>query len=180
MVVNNDAALAERIRILRGHGANPKYYHQLVGGNFRLDALQAAVLRAKLKYLDGWTMARQRHAAIYRQSFAESGLVEENGPIILPCESGFGRHIYNQFVIRARKRNDLIVQLKAKKIGCEVYYPVPLHLQECFHELGYHAGDFPESEKAAADTLALPIYPELSQAMQVAVVQAIDSFYRGD
>jgi dTDP-4-amino-4,6-dideoxygalactose transaminase len=176
MVMANDPALAEKTRWLRNHGMNPKYYHKYVGGNFRLDALQAAVLRVKLKYLDGWTAGRQRNAARYRQLFAEAGLVADE-VVVLPYDAGHGRHIYNQFVIRADRRDAVIGRLKERKIGHEIYYPVPLHLQECFADWDYRPGDFPHSEAAAAETLALPIYPELTEEMQAAVVAAIAEAY---
>jgi dTDP-4-amino-4,6-dideoxygalactose transaminase len=190
MIVANDSTLAHKARLLRNHGAEPKYYHKLVGGNFRLDALQAAILRVKLKYLDGWTAARQRNADHYRRLFAEAGLAENaegrrqpatrnpQYPIILPCDVGYGRHIYNQFVIRADRRDAVMAVLKARKIGHEIYYPVPLHLQECFAGLGYRPGDLPESERAANETLALPIYGELTGEMQTAVMSAVAEVYR--
>ncbi len=180
MVTSNDPTLADRVRLLRGHGAFPKYYHKIVGGNFRLDALQAAVLRVKLKYLEGWSAARQVNAATYRRLFAAAGLVREESSdmeqrpgVVLPHDAGYGRHIYNQFVIRAPRRDELVAYFKKCRIGCEIYYPVSLHLQECFADLGYRAGDFPCSEAAAAQTLALPIYPELTEEMLGAVVGAI-------
>jgi len=168
MVVTNDPDLADRVRLLRGHGARPKYYHKVVGGNFRLDALQAAVLRVKLKHLDAWTAVRQRNAERYRQLFTAAGV-----DVGLPCDAGYGRHIYNQFVIRSRRRDALMAHLKAHGVGCEIYYPAPLHLQECFADLGYKVGDFPASEQAAQETLAIPIYPELSEAQQETVVRAV-------
>ncbi|MDQ3248960.1 MAG: DegT/DnrJ/EryC1/StrS family aminotransferase [Chloroflexota bacterium] len=174
MVVTNDAALAERLNLLRAHGAKPKYYHKEVGGNFRLDALQAAILRVKLKYLDSWTAGRQHNAARYCQLFWEAGVTA----VTLPVEMSDGRHIYNQFVLRCPRRNALMEHLKEHKIGCEVYYPVPMHTQECFADLGYGAGDFPLSEAAADETLAIPIYPELSEAMLRTVVDAIADFYQ--
>ena len=178
MVTTNDAALADRLKLLRGHGARPKYHHKVVGGNFRLDALQAAVLRVKLPYLDGWSAARERNADTYRRLFAESGLVAGED-VFLPVDAGYGRHIYNQFVIRAERRDALADYLKQQGIGTEVYYPLPMHLQECFSGLGLAVGAFPESEAAAQETLALPIYPELSEAMLERVVQAIAAFYGG-
>lgn len=174
MVVTNDAALAERINILSKHGAQPKYYHKLVGGNFRLDALQAAVLRVKLQYLDGWSTGRQRNAALYRRLFRAAGL---EGVIGLPVELPEVRHIYNQFVIRCPRRDALMAHLKAHQIGHEVYYPVPMHLQECFADLGHTVGDFPHSEAAANESLAIPIYPELSETMVETVVDTIAAFY---
>jgi dTDP-4-amino-4,6-dideoxygalactose transaminase len=182
MVVTDDAQLAERVRILRVHGGKPKYYHKLVGGNFRLDALQAAVLNVKLNYLDGWTRRRQEHARRYAELFAGSGLVGR-GDLALPAAvwegSGASRyHIYNQFVIRARGRDQLQEYLRDQGIGTEVYYPLPFHLQECFRALGHKEGGFPEAERAARETLALPIYPELSEAQQDLVVRAITDFYR--
>jgi dTDP-4-amino-4,6-dideoxygalactose transaminase len=171
MVVTNDEALARKVRLLRGHGAQPKYYHKVVGGNFRLDAIQAAILRVKLKYLDAWTEARQRNAARYRQLFTEAGT-----PVGLPWDAGYGRHIYNQFIIRSDRRDALMAFLKTKQIGTEIYYPVPMHLQECFAGIGYKAGDFPASEAAALETLALPIYPELTQPHIRAVAANVREF----
>jgi dTDP-4-amino-4,6-dideoxygalactose transaminase len=183
MVVTNDDELAERLRLLRNHGAKPKYYHRIVGGNFRLDTIQAAVLRVKLKYLDGWTRGRQERAAYYRKLFAQSGLLD-GGTITLPevvdTSSGSHAHIYNQFVIRAPRRDALREFLTAQGIGTEIYYPVPFHLQECFQNLGYREGDFPEAERAARESLALPVYPELTQEQQAYVVDRIATFYRQD
>jgi dTDP-4-amino-4,6-dideoxygalactose transaminase len=182
MITTTDAALAHKARLLRNHGAEPKYYHKLVGGNFRLDALQAAILRVKLRYLDGWTAGRQRNAARYRRLFGEAGLVANDGPsaaddgpssVVLPIEQPERRHIYNQFVIRTAQRDAVIGVFKERKIGHEIYYPVPLHLQECFAARGYAAGDLPASEQAARETLALPVYPELTEEMQAAVVDAV-------
>ena len=169
MVTTNDEALAERVRLLRGHGAFPKYYHKFVGGNFRLDALQAAVLRVKLKHLDSWSAGRQRNAAIYRELFAQAGL----GQVGLPVEAPHRRHIYNQFVIRVPQRDEVMAHLKKNNIGTEIYYPVPLHLQECFVSLGHQPGEFPASERAANETLALPIYPELSDDDKARIVEVI-------
>jgi dTDP-4-amino-4,6-dideoxygalactose transaminase len=182
MVTANDPDLAHKAKLLRNHGAEPKYYHKLVGGNFRLDALQAAILRVKLKYLDGWTAGRQRNAARYRRLFAEAGLA--GAAIVLPTEEPERRHIYNQFVIRcaasqggAGRRDAVIAALKDRKIGHEIYYPVPLHLQECFAACGYKPGYLPASEQAAHETLALPIYPELTEEMQAGVVEAVKAAY---
>jgi len=170
MVLTNDAALAERLKILRAHGSKPKYHHHLVGGNFRLDALQAAVLRVKLKFLPGWTKARRQNADRYRQLFAERRL----DAVVLP-EDRPG-HIYNQFVIRCPQRDKLQRFLLERGVGTEVYYPVPLHRQACFADLGYAEGDLPESEAAARETLALPIYPELTEVAQRYVVDQIAEF----
>jgi dTDP-4-amino-4,6-dideoxygalactose transaminase len=170
MVVSNDAQRAEKVRCLRGHGARPKYYHKLVGGNFRLDAIQAAVVSAKLPHLDDWTAARQRNAGKYNQMFGEAGL-----PIGLPTVVT-NRHIFNQYVIRAANRDELQAYLKQKGIGTEVYYPVPLHLQECFAYLGEKAGAFPESERAAKETLALPIHPELTESQAKFVLSCVGEF----
>ena len=189
MVTTNDGELAERVRLLRSHGSEPKYFHKLVGGNFRLDAIQAAILRVKLKYLDQWTAARQNKAISYRRLFTAMGLDSEgrdvnlNGDkekVLLPSEAKGVRHIYNQFVIRVSetKRDALIAHLKKHRIGAEIYYPVPLHLQECFKHLGYREGDFPQSEASARESLALPIYPELTEAMQGSVVQCISDFLK--
>jgi dTDP-4-amino-4,6-dideoxygalactose transaminase len=178
MIVTNDAQRADKLRILRNHGSNPKYYHKVVGGNFRLDALQAAIITVKLKHLDGWTAGRQRNAQTYNQLFAKADL-----PIILPkIATGLpkiatGRHIFNQYVVRVPKRNELQAYLQKKGIGTEVYYPVPLHLQECFAYLGHKAGEFPESEKAANETIALPIFPELTQQQLEFVVASIHEFF---
>jgi dTDP-4-amino-4,6-dideoxygalactose transaminase len=172
MLTTNDAELAHKLLLLRNHGAEPKYYHKFVGGNFRLDALQAAVLRIKLRSLDEWTAGRQRNADTYRRLFAEAAPDRVFLPEALPNR----RHIYNQFVIQVDRRDELIAHLKQQQIGAEIYYPVPLHLQECFAGLGYSRGDFPASEAAADRSLALPIYPELTQAMQERVVAVISDF----
>jgi dTDP-4-amino-4,6-dideoxygalactose transaminase len=173
MVVTGNAALAETLRVLRTHGSKPKYYHRMVGGNFRLDALQAAILRVKLKYLDDWTAARRRNAARYRELFGKRGLPAR---VCLPADTP--GHIYNQFVIRVKDRDKLRAQLKDEGIETEIYYPVPLHLQECFRDLGYRKGEFPESEAAADESLALPIYPELTEDQQKVVVAAVQEFFR--
>jgi dTDP-4-amino-4,6-dideoxygalactose transaminase len=168
MVVTQEDSLAARLRILRMHGMEPKYYHREVGGNFRLDALQAAVLRVKLPHLDGWAAARRRNAATYHKLFAEYGI---GGTVTLPEDTP--GHIYNQFVIRVRDRDRLQNHLRTCGIGTEVYYPVPLHLQDCFAELGYAGGSLPHAERAAQETLALPIYPELTSDQLQYVVQSI-------
>ena len=187
MITTNNAQLAKQVKLLRNHGYSPKYYNKVVGGNFRLDAIQAAILRVKLRYLDQWTEARQRNAATYRRLFEEAELaikpsaasdrLSELSGVRLPEEAPDGRHIYNQFVIRSGHRDELMKHLKERKIGTEIYYPVPMHVQECFADLDYHAGDFPLSEGAAAETLALPIYPELTEEMIGTVVDAIADFY---
>ena len=171
MVVTSDADLAERLNILRKHGSQPKYYHKFVGGNFRLDAIQAAPLRVKLRYLDNWSAARQKNAETYRSLFTEANIPN----IEQPVAHAYNRHIYNQFIIRTPHRDALMVHLKENNIGCEIYYPVPMHTQECFAYLGYKTGDFPLSESAALETVAIPIYPELTVKMQKTVVDVISS-----
>jgi len=180
MVVANDAERAEKLRVLRAHGSKPKYYHKLVGGNFRLDTLQAAIVLAKLKHLDEWTAKRQANARRYEALFEESGLVRD-GVVQIPklaisTSAADSRHVFNQYVIRVPRRNDLQAFLKEKSVGTEVYYPLPLHLQECFASLGYKPGDFPESEEAANDSLAIPVYPELADAQARYVVDSIQTF----
>jgi dTDP-4-amino-4,6-dideoxygalactose transaminase len=173
MVVTNDDHLAERVRVLRVHGGKPKYHHNLIGGNFRLDALQAAVLRVKLKHLTKWTEMRRRNASRYRSLFEEKRLLE---CVSVPDDSV--GHIYNQFVARFPDRDRLKAFLRTKGVENEVYYPIPLHLQDCFGDLGYQNGDFPNAEAAARDSLALPIYPELTEDQQKYVVEKIREFYR--
>jgi dTDP-4-amino-4,6-dideoxygalactose transaminase len=172
MVVTDDAALAERLRILRVHGMNPKYHHREVGGNFRLDALQAAVLRVKLRHLPRWTAARRERAQRYRRLFREAGL---EGRVRLPADAP--GHVYHQFVIRAPDRDGLRAHLERSGIGTEIYYPVPLPHQRCFAGLGHRPGEFPVSEAAARESLALPIYPELAEDQQRAVVAAVAEYY---
>jgi dTDP-4-amino-4,6-dideoxygalactose transaminase len=175
MCVTNDAALAERMQILRVHGGKPKYYHALIGGNFRIDELQAAVLNVKLPHLDEWTAGRQRNAAYYRQAFAHAGLGDAVGQ---PAARPGVRHIYNQYVVRVRDRDALRARLEAAGVGTEIYYPVPLHLQQCFAYLGHAVGDFALSERAAIETLALPIFPELTETQLQYVVDSIAAHYR--
>lgn len=175
LVTSTNVDLAHRLKLIRNHGMEPKYYHHMVGANFRLDALQAAVLRVKLPHLAAWSTARRTNASRYRAAFASAGLSE----VVLPVEAPDRTHIYNQFVVRVPNRDGLKARLDAAGIGTEVYYPVPFHLQECFAGLGYKAGAFPIAEAAALDSLALPIYPELTEAQQAAVVEAIAHFYRG-
>jgi len=169
MIVTNNEQLYSRLKTMRNHGSNPKYYHQFVGGNFRLDAIQAAVLLVKLSYLDDWSETRRRNAAFYNEKFTDT-VVET--PYIHPdCVS-----IYNQYVIRIPKRDEVLAHLRKENIGCEIYYPCPMHLQECFRNLGYKQGDFPETEKASKEVLAIPIYPELTDDMQDGVAEKIISF----
>jgi dTDP-4-amino-4,6-dideoxygalactose transaminase len=172
MVVTNDEPLADTLRILRVHGGKPKYVHRMLGGNFRLDALQAAVLRVKLTYLRAWTEARRANAHRYRALFKEAGLA---GCVGLPGD--VPGHIYNQFVVRVPNRDQLQRFLKGRGVGTEVYYPLPLHLQDCFQTLGYKPGDFPLAEQAAREALALPVYPELTAGQQQYVVDQIREFY---
>lgn len=175
MVTTNNENVYERLKSLRVHGAKPKYYHKIIGGNFRLDALQAAILKVKLRYLDEWTEGRQRNAQLYRDYFIEAGL--EGRYIELPIEKE-KRHTYNQFVIKVKeRRNELREFLRQQGIGTEVYYPVPLHMQECFNYLGYRPGDFPVSVEASEKTLALPIFPELTNGEIEFIVNNIRRFF---
>jgi len=175
LLTTNDDALAERARLLRTHGMKPKYYHHLVGANFRMDALQAAVLRVKAPHLASWTDGRRANAARYRRAFRAAGL---DLSVTLPDEPADRTHIYNQFVIRTPERDGLKRHLDERGIGNEIYYPVPFHLQPCFADLGYRRGDFPHAERAAAECLAIPIYGELTEAQQASVVGAIGGFVR--
>lgn len=172
LVTVADDEMAARVRLLRVHGAQRTYHHEEVGGNFRMAAIQAAVLRVKLRHLEAWTEARRRNADRYRSLFGARAL-----PVQLPVELPGRRHIYNQFVIRAERRDALRDHLRAHGVGCEIYYPVPFHLQPCFAYLGVPAGALPVSEQAAAETLALPIYSELTEAQQAYVVETIAAFY---
>ena len=180
MVVCKDAAMANKLRALRNPGGEQRYYHKMIGGNFRLDALQAAILSIKLPHLDSWSAARRANAAAYRTAFQRTGLdrvlalpVEPYAASALP-----NHHIFNQFVVRAPRRDELCRWLERQKVGHAIYYPVPLHLQECFASLGCKPGDFPGAERAARETLALPIYPELPAVQLERVVKAISEFYR--
>lgn len=175
MCVTRSDELGERLKVLRVHGGKPKYYHSMIGGNFRLDAIQAAVLIVKLEHLDEWTEGRQRNAARYDALFAEAGLTE----VVTPKVVSGARHIYNQYVIRVPSRDALREHLTANHIGTEIYYPVPLHMQKCFAYLGMRREDCPISADAADTTVALPVYPELSEAQQAYVVETIRKFYRG-
>ena len=174
MVTTDDQALADRLRMLRVHGSRVKYVHEAIGVNSRLDALQAAVLRVKLKYLEDWTKGRERNAARYAVLFKDAGLLDA---VTLPAVTAENRHVYNQYVIRVRKRDQLRVFLQEQGVGTEIYYPLPLHLQACYRDLGYREGSFPQAERAAQETLALPIYAELTADQQGYVVETIKKFY---
>jgi dTDP-4-amino-4,6-dideoxygalactose transaminase len=191
LVTTNDDKLWDDLYIKRVHGAKPKYFHKVIGGNFRLDALQAAVLRVKLPHLDKWSEARRRNAALYTKLFREKGLAEEEGKtkfddknaVLLPKavykNSGAKNyHIYNQYIIRVKQRDELKDFLASRQVGTEIYYPVPFHLQECFADLGYKKGDFPVSEGIADTTLALPIYPELTEEQITFVADSIKEFFK--
>jgi dTDP-4-amino-4,6-dideoxygalactose transaminase len=173
LLTTNDDPLAKRAKLLRNHGMEPKYYHQLVGANFRMDALQAAVLRVKAPHLAAWTAGRRANAAAYRALFSKAGV---DGSITLPEEPSDRLHIFNQFVIRTPERDALKKHLDERGIGNEIYYPVPFHLQPCFAGLGFERGDFPHAERAADESLAIPIYGELTAAQQEAVVSAVAGF----
>ena len=181
MVVTNDEKLFDKIKILRVHGSRPKYHHKIVGGNFRLDSLQAAILSVKLKYLDDWSHGRQKNADEYDQKFKTSGLIEKG--LVAPPRAIYKNggdknyHIYNQYTIRTKKRDELQVHLKSNAIGAEIYYPLPLHLQECFKELRYRRGDLPVSEEAAGSVLSIPIYPELTAEQRDYIFATIVGFY---
>jgi dTDP-4-amino-4,6-dideoxygalactose transaminase len=170
LVTTNDEALAASLRRLRVHGADRQYYHQVIGGNFRLDALQAAVLRVKLPHLPGWTEARRRNAARYDQLFADLGLTDR---VTRPVALADRYHIFNQYVVRVPGRDTVKAHLESRHVGSAIYYPVPFHEQECFAQLGYRAGQFPHAERAARETIALPIYGELSAEQQRYVVNVI-------
>ena len=179
MVICRDHALAERIRACREHGMEPRYFHYFIGGNFRLDEIQAAILAVKLPFLDGWSAARRAVADFYREEFVRLGLTNQ---IALPAEPYRERglanhHIYHQYVIRTSQRDALREHLTQKEIGTAIYYPLGLHEQECFAYLGHRTGNFPETERAARETLALPIYPELSRDAQRCVAEAIAEFF---
>jgi dTDP-4-amino-4,6-dideoxygalactose transaminase len=175
LCTTNDPALAQRMRVLRVHGMEPKYHHSLIGGNFRLDEIQAAVLNVKLGSLDGWMTARDAHARQYTERLEG---MRRTGAVVPPVRSQAGsRHVWNQYVIRVQRRDELRRYLGAAGIGTEVYYPIPLHLQECFAYLGHRAGELPESERAAREVLALPVYPELAPAQIDYVAGTIERFY---
>jgi dTDP-4-amino-4,6-dideoxygalactose transaminase len=189
LVTTNNKLLGEKLNILRVHGGYPKYYHRIIGGNFRLDAIQAAILNVKLPHLDSWSEKRRLNASDYTRFFIEAGLAEEEGKlnfnsknkILLPKpvykQSGVKNyHIYNQYIIRAEKRDQLRKFLTDNAIGNEIYYPVPFHLQECFSNLNYKINDFPLAEAAAGTSIALPIFPELTKDQIQFVVQKIKEF----
>lgn len=175
LVTSNNYEFAERVRMMREHGMEPKYHHSVIGGNFRMDALQAAILRVKAPHLPAWSNARRENAKRYGALFQDAGLTDH---VTLPAEPPDRRHIFNQFVIRTARRDDLRAHLTERGIGTEIYYPAPLHLQPCFGYLGHRRGDFPAAERAAAESLALPIYGELTPAQQQSVVGAIADFIR--
>ena len=178
MVITSDETLADRVRELRVHGGRQMYHHKWVGWNSRLDAIQAVVLKIKLPHLDDWSAGRATNADRYDRLLAESGLVE-SGRVQLPYRTEKARHIFNQYTLRVERRDELKKHLGESAIGCSVYYPVPLHLQECFQELGYKEGDFPHTERACREVISLPVYPELTAEQQQRVVEEIADFYRG-
>jgi dTDP-4-amino-4,6-dideoxygalactose transaminase len=169
MIVTDDESLYHRLFIMRNHGSEPKYYHKFIGGNFRLDPIQAAALLVKVPLLDQWSESRRRNAAYYTRKF-------EGSPVVTPFIRNDSVSIFNQYVIRVPRRDDMIKHLQKNAIGCEVYYPVPLHVQECFAYLGKGPGSFPESEKAAREVLALPVYPELTDEMKDYVAKTVLDF----
>jgi dTDP-4-amino-4,6-dideoxygalactose transaminase len=179
LIICRDQALSERLRIFRQHGMKPRYHHHVIGGNFRLDEIQAAILAVKLPHLDGWSAARRAAADVYREEFARSGLEKK---IVLPAEPHRkhkldNHHIYHQYVVRTSKRDELREHLSKREIDTAIYYPLGLHEQTCFAYLGYKSGDLPETERAARETIALPIYPEISRAAQRYVVEAMAEFF---
>jgi dTDP-4-amino-4,6-dideoxygalactose transaminase len=186
MVTSNDGKLVEKMLILRNHGAHPKYYHSLIGGNFRLDPIQAAVLKIKLPHLESWHRQRRSNSEEYRKLFAEYGLVDN--PVKLPsavyCDHpeahDHNYHIYNQFIIRVPRRDQLRKYLEKHNIGCEVYYPLSLHQQKCLEPYGFGKQSFPVSEMVADETLALPIYPELNNKQQEYIVETIARFFQAN
>jgi dTDP-4-amino-4,6-dideoxygalactose transaminase len=190
LVTTNDPEMAAHMRRLRNHGMPRRYVHEEVGWNCRLDAIQAAILRVKLKYVEGWNEARRQRAAIYDRLFQEAGLassqstinkqqstIPDDSPIHLPQTAAQAHHVFHQYVVRAYRRDELRELLTARQIGTEIYYPIPLHLQPCFVSLGYREGDFPEAERAAKEVLALPMFPELTEDEQRRVVESIADFY---
>jgi dTDP-4-amino-4,6-dideoxygalactose transaminase len=183
LITCNDPELADKVMLLRNHGQRPKYHNSLVGGNFRMDALQAAILRVKFDHLEDWTESRRQHASTYNQMIKDKGLsislddLKSREGIVLPAESGQGRHIYHLYMIRTHHRDELQSFLKERGISSEIYYPIPLHLQACFANMGYKSGDYPHSEDAAKESLALPIYPELTNEMISRAVNTIAEFF---
>jgi dTDP-4-amino-4,6-dideoxygalactose transaminase len=179
LVTTCDLDFAEHMRRLRNHGSPRRYHHEEVGWNCRIDAIQAAILRVKLPHLENWNQQRRQRAATYDRLLADAGLVakKNNSPVQLLRTSTHAFHVFHQYVIRAERRDELRKFLTDRKIGTEVYYPIPLHLQPCFAYLGYDVGDLPESERAAREVLALPMFPELTEAEQKCVVEAIADFY---
>ncbi len=197
LVVTYDDELAYKLKIMRVHGMDPKYYHKVIGGNFRIDALQAAVLRVKLPHLDSWSEKRRTNANLYNKLFKENGLAEETGRIIFDENNKVllpksvyensnlsennkiqNYHIFNQYIIRVQKRNALLDHLRKNEIGCDIYYPVPFHKQECFIDLGYEENEFPVSNCASNDSIALPIFPELTDEQIIFVVDTITNFMK--
>jgi dTDP-4-amino-4,6-dideoxygalactose transaminase len=174
LVTTQDPGLAEKARVMRAHGSNPKYYHSVIGGNFRIDALQAALLRVKLPELEGWTSRRRENASRYDAAFSASGLDES---LLRSPPRRFEGHVYNQYVLRSSRRDELQAHLQAEKIATAIYYPVPLHRQECFAYLGYREGSLPVSEKASREVLALPIFAGLGQARQSRIIDAVIGFF---
>lgn len=174
MVTANDEKLYQKLVYMRNHGAYPKYYHKMIGGNFRLDALQAVVLDIKLKYLDEWTAGRQKNADYYDAGIKSRGL---SNKVKTPVRLDGYRHIFNQYILQVDKRDSLVEYMKERNIGCEIYYPVTFNNQECFKYLGYKQGDFPAAEKAADKTLAIPIYPELSAEQKDYILDTIADFF---
>lgn len=175
VMTTDDSALADVLAMLRVHGSRVRYLHEAVGINSRLDALQAAVLHVKLKYLDQWTEGRRRNADRYQRLFTQAQLLDR---VVLPVTKPGNVHVYNQYTVRVGQRDELRNFLKEKGVGSEVYYPLPMHLQNCYHTLGYHKGSFPVSERAAEEVLSLPIYAELTEEQQAYVVRMIGEFYR--
>jgi dTDP-4-amino-4,6-dideoxygalactose transaminase len=178
LVTTNDEGIAAHLRRLRNHGSPQRYVHEEFGWNCRLDAIQAAVLRVKLRRVDSWNHARRDRAANYDRLFAESGLAGSNSPIRLPQTFSGAFHVFHQYVVRAQRRDALREFLTSRRIGSEIYYPTPLHLQSCFAYLGHREGDFPESERSAREVLALPMFPELTDDEQLRVVETVAEFYR--
>jgi len=182
MVLTDEEEMAEKLKLIRLHGSRNKYFYEMIGGNFRLDALQAGVLRIKLRHLDDWLEGRKKKASAYDQLFAQSGLIEKGWVVppkpLLKDQGIKNYHTYHQYVIRAKKRDELQKFLKEKGVSTAIYYPLPLHLQKCFAYLGHREGDFPESEKAASEALSIPIYPEMTSEQQEYVVHSVAEFYQ--